>query len=302
MKKNKYKIVGLLYIFCFLSQWRVVAQEITPKGFFSRDSVKIGDTIRYTLSVKHHVKQQVLFPDTNFNFSPFEIVKKQYFPTRTLDSLSTDSAIYWLATFELDSIQSLSLPIYWLKGKDSVAFYAEEQAIYLQPVITDFSDSLQIQSDAQFLPVELEFNYPYWIIGIVLVLSIALIIVVFFSKSIEKTFKAFLLKRRYGHFIKVFRQLEQELLEVPSTEKTEELVSFWKKYLEKLTQIPFTTFTTKEVHDSLKNESLQQALRQTDSYIYGGKKMEDVIQITTTLSLAATQLYKEKRKEVLHGK
>lgn len=301
MKENKHKIVGLLYIFCFLSQW-VVAQELTPKGFFSRDSIKIGDTIRYMLSVKHHAKQQVLFPDTNFNFTPFEIIKKQHFPTRTLDSISTDSAIYWLTTFELDSIQSLSLPIYWLKGKDSVTFYAEEQAIYLQPVINDFSDSLQIQSDTQFLPVELEFNYPYWIIGIVLFLCIALIIIVFFSKHVERIFKAFLLRKRYGHFIKVFRQLEQELLEVPSAEKTEKLVSFWKKYLEKLTQIPFTTFTTKEVHGILKDEVLQQALRQTDSYIYGGKKMENTMQVTTTLSLAATQLYKEKRKEVLNEK
>lgn len=84
-------------------------QELKPIGFFLKDSVKIGESVPYSLSYKDRKNRPVIFPDSLFNFSPFELLKKEYFDTQSDDINSIDSAVYYLATFEIDTVQSLSI-------------------------------------------------------------------------------------------------------------------------------------------------------------------------------------------------
>ena len=53
---------------------------------------------------------EVIFPDSSYNFSPFEWVSKEYFPTHTNESGSLDSVVYTLTCFDLAPVQQLVDP------------------------------------------------------------------------------------------------------------------------------------------------------------------------------------------------
>src|SRR5215203_6074836 len=87
-------------------------QRITLNAAFASDTTRIGDNIYFYLTARYPKTQQVVFPDSSFSFSPFELLKKDYFPTRSNDSTSYDSAVYSLRTFEIEKQQSLRLPVF----------------------------------------------------------------------------------------------------------------------------------------------------------------------------------------------
>jgi hypothetical protein len=99
-------LTGLCLVFCIVSS----AQTIDTKGGFLSDSLKIGEETAFYLSSRYPSEFTVLFPDSTYSFAPFEYSRKVYFPTRTKNGQSVDSTVYYLSTFEIDSIQTLSLP------------------------------------------------------------------------------------------------------------------------------------------------------------------------------------------------
>src|SRR5688572_21779587 len=81
-----------------------LSQEIKVSGGFVKDSIQIGEPVAYYLSTSYPQSLTVLFPDSIFNFAPFEYSRKAFYPTVTSNGISRDSVIYYLATFEVDKV------------------------------------------------------------------------------------------------------------------------------------------------------------------------------------------------------
>lgn len=246
----------------------VSAQDIKPTGYFLKDSVKIGELVPYSLSYKDKKNRPVIFPDSLYDFSPFELLDKSYFDTHSDSINSIDSAVYYLATFEIDTVQSLSLPVFVFTGNDSIPIFSEKDSIILNQVVTQMPDSVSLSETRAFQPVSRQFNYPYWIIALVLLGIIALVVGVIWGKEIAKRIKLYRLMKKLEKF-KLEFDLEIENIS-SDTEKTkiESLLKFWKSYMESLEQIPYTKLTTKEINQIQNNSSLEETLKSIDRNIY----------------------------------
>src|SRR5688500_16263838 len=95
-----------------------IGQDVNVRGGFFLDSLRVGDQTGFYLTATYPSNLNIIFPDSTFNYHPFEFNKKRYFPTQTTDGKSYDSVIYYLSTFEVDRIQQLSLPVFQLNRSE----------------------------------------------------------------------------------------------------------------------------------------------------------------------------------------
>lgn len=243
-------------------------QELKPIGFFLKDSVKIGESVPYSLSYKDRKNRPVIFPDSLYDFSPFELLKKQYFDTQSDSINSIDSAVYYLATFEIDTVQRLSVPVFLYVGEDSLQLYSLMDSITLDQVVTQMPDSVSLAETSAYMPVSLQFNYPYWVIGLIILGIAALIVMLVWGNQIQKRIKLYRLNKQLIKFKEQF-DIEIEQLNADTTKlKIEAVLKFWKGYMERLEKIPYTKLTTKEIVLVQKSSSLDETLKSIDKNIY----------------------------------
>ncbi|OEK03660.1 hypothetical protein BFP97_20000 [Roseivirga sp. 4D4] len=244
------------------------AQELKPVGFFLKDSVKIGESISYSLSYKDRKNRPVFFPDSLYDFSPFELLDKQYFDTQSDSINSIDSAVYHLATFEIDTVQRLSLPVFLYTGTDSLELYSLMDSIILDQVVTQMPDSVNLAETSAYMPVSLEFNYPYWVIGLIVLGILAVIVLIVWGKAIQKKIKLYRLNKQLIKFKEQFDLEIDELMTDTTKIKIESVLKFWKGYMEKLEKVPYTKLTTKEIVLVQQSSSLEETLKSIDKNIY----------------------------------
>ncbi len=275
---------------------QVAAQEIVPQGYFLQDSVKIGEELPYALWARYPKDLDVVFPDSLYDFSPFELDRKVYFPTVTDSLLSLDSVVYYLSTFEIDTVQYLTLPVFIINEYDSTTRYTTPDSVILDQVITTLPDSAAVIVNTAYQKVPLAFNYPYFTVGAILLAIIVLVTYLVFGQRINRYIKVYRLQRRHRRFIKTFDEaLAREPVAVEHT------LSLWKNYLEKLLAQPFAKLTTKEIIALTGDEKLGQQLQLTDRYIYGGEQNDGVRNAFEELLLYAIDRFNEKTQEIKHG-
>jgi hypothetical protein len=285
-----------LIILFWVISFPLLAQEIVPKGHFHKDSVKIGEELPYSIWVRYPKDKDVAFPDSLFDFSPFELDKREYYTTKTDSLVSLDSAVYFFSTFEVDTVQYLQLPIFIINEFDSTTLLTSIDSIILDQVVIQIPDSVAVLVNTNYQKVPLAFNYPYFTIGLIIILVLGLIVLFVFGKQIKKSVKVFWIARRHKKFIKSFDLLLQD-----SPIEVEHTLSAWKKYLEKLLSQPYTKMTTKEIVD-LSNETLfVEHLKNIDKYIYGGDRSENMnIEFDSLLQFAIAK-YHNKIKAIKNG-
>lgn len=244
------------------------AQELKPRGYFLKDSVKIGESVAYSLSYKDRKNRPVLFPDSLYNFAPFELLDKSYFDTRSDSINSIDSAVYYLATFEIDTVQHLALPVFVFTGEDSIPIFSEKDSIVLNQVVTQMPDSVNLAETRAFQPVSRQFNYPYWMIGLAILGLIALVVGIVWGKEIAKRIRLYRLKKKLEKFREEFDKEIESISAETEKPKIESLLKFWKSYMESLEQVPYTKLTTKEIVKIQQNSSLEETLKSIDKNIY----------------------------------
>ena len=259
--------------FAFLILWLsftavAQAQEVKPYGYFLEDSVKIGESVPYSLSYKDKKNRTVIFPDSLYDFSPFELLDKAYFVTESDSISSIDSAVYYLATFEIDSVQRLGLPVFVFTGADSLPIYSEKDSIILDQVVTQIPDSVNLAETNAFLPVSRQFNYPYWIIGLVILGILSLIVAIIWGNEIRKRIKLYRLRKKLEKFKEEFDKEVEGINADTERSKIESLLKYWKTYMETLEPIPYTKLTTKEIIAVQQNSSLEETLKSIDRNIY----------------------------------
>lgn len=290
----------LFFILFFMGMFaNANAQKLYPKGKFLADQVKIGEQIKYVLTLEHSADVEVLFPDSTYNFAPFELIEKRYFPTIT-NGLSRDSAVYILQTFELDSLQQLALPIFVLNGGDTSMIRSDFSQVLLKEITMNvpISEEVKTLENTEYLATKQELNYPIIIlIGVILIVVLILIFVIFGGR-IRKSFRLQRLKRQYERFANDYKR---QISNNPDVKKIEKGLYLWKNYLEDLQKIPFTSYTSREISTIIADEKLLTSLKNIDVAIYGNLYNEQTENAFIVLQTHAFEAYQYKLEEVRNG-
>jgi hypothetical protein len=272
---------GMVLLGCLI-QVSVSAQEIRITSGFVKDSVAIGVPINYYLTARYPESIMALFPDSTFKFSPFEYGDKQFFPTKTTNGISYDSAVYTLSTFEIDKTQYLSLPVYVTTARDCTAFESERDSVFLiEQIKIPASDTvslkkLSLKSDTLYERVLTQFNtfFLFIVIGIIVITAISTWVL--FGEKIIRNIKVKGLQKKYNQFVKDFNTQVDKLNKSFTPELAEQTATVWKRYMEGLTEIPYTKYTTQELKGKFVKREIGDTLSAIDRMVYGRIKPESL--------------------------
>lgn len=276
-------------------------QALQIQGKFIEDSVKIGQPFRYTVFVKHAKNQEVFFPSIQQRIGPFEPVKREYFITKTIGQTSLDSAVYTFRLFNTASIHVLKFPIYLMDGKDCTLVASKPDTIFLKRLVKNPEkiDLDKVYSEIKIpllIPkVELK-NVFSWGIGFILMFGLVYWL---FGNRIKQRFKLYLLWRKNAEFKRTFQRYFRNISPTAvGLRNLENAFTLWKNYLESLTKIPFSTFTTKEMLDNLNVKHLDKSLNDMDAAIYGGNFSSKTTDSVTFLLNIANNIYQSERRKI----
>lgn len=272
-----------------------------PVGVMSRDTVRTGETFVYSLSYRHLSDVEVFFPDSSYSFLPFKFRKQEVFPTRTSREGSLDSAVYHLVSFEVTPQITLSLPVFIFNGKDCTAVFATPDTSFVSLLVERASlDSLELTTRLSVMPVRERLNYSAYLIASLVTVLTALLLNWIFGRKIRQQWNVFQLLRRHREFTRTFNRYFMNAKNKGSIPDVEKALIAWKNYLERLENKPFTTFTTREISDTISDSSLSEALRETDKVIYGfSAQSTDIGNSLLTLNNVAQALYLARRRAII---
>lgn len=299
-----YRIVFIISIFLCIKSAK--AQDIKVAGRFLQDTIKIGEATPYALSARYPKEKTAVFPDDNYDFGIFELEDKRYFSTRTIGNTSIDSAIYYLSTFEIDSVLYYQLPVNIYYQKDTITIYPAYDSVFIKQLVQFVPDSVSAQAlpllvNTTYYRVRKLFNTPLVIISSIVLIGSIVLVWVLFGKRIRTYFKIRKLKKQYNLFLQKFDAGVYKLEQQKNLIFIEEVVSTWKKYLEQISNIPFTKLTSKEILHNNEFKELQQPLRYLDFVLYAGQNFEDMGAFMKLKNFAG-QLFEKRLQEIEGGK
>ncbi len=301
MRERRDKQSLLTFIFLLLS-FMSMSQEIQVKGGFLEDSLLIGQDINFYLTATYPPSLEMVFPDSNASFAPFEYSAKLFFPTEMKGELAYDSTIYTLQSFEIDPVQYLQLATAILDGADSTVIKSNIDSIYLTELAPMVSDTTQLIANADYFTVDRAFNYSLFYIILGAVVLVVIILLVIFGKRIVRYFKLRKLKNEYESFSRALTEFIRELKKRPDPDTAEYALNTWKKYQEKLEKFPFTKLTTREIVIKDFNKELEKPLKSIDRLIYGKRETETVYQDFQQIEDFTQHRYNKKVEEIKYGK
>lgn len=281
------------------------AQELKPAGGFLQDSLKLGEPVPYYLALSYPQDLDVVFPDSLYNFAPFELDHKEYYPTKTINGISYDSAVYYLSTFEVDTVQYLALPVFQVTGGDSIPLKVAVDTVILKQVVKEIPDSVAVEAmplreNTNYINVPLQFNYPYLILGVSVLLIAFIVVYVLLGNRIRRRWQLYRLEKKHRKFQHQFESLLQEKQE-PARKHAEEVILFWKRYLEKLEDWPYTRSTSRDLVRTGHGQELQPSLAEIDRIIYGNREVPFRATDFEPLKAYADDRFKRRTEALRHG-
>lgn len=304
----KLQIRGAGAVICLLLalSTMTVAQELKPVGSFESDTLKVGEPITYTLSFRYPINLEVVFPGEKDSYAPFEYLDRTFAPTASDSTFSYDSVAYSLTTFELDSVQSLALPVYIVNTNrdgeaDSTAIYAAIDSVILERVIKEMPDSINLKANQAYRDVPLAFNYPYLLVGVAALILLAILVYVLFGKQIRKQWRLRKLKKNQKAFQEQYEKSLSSLRKSPNKRRSENTLILWKQYMEQLDRLPYTKLTTKEIIKLKGGTEMQNDLRVIDRGIYGKAANGELIRHFEHLKDYTNKRFTQKIEEVKHA-
>lgn len=298
---------GLCIFIFFLWPALIFAQEeeVSLRGGFLSDSIKIGEQTAFYLSARHPSQLTVLFPDSTHSFLPFEYLRKAYFPTETTGGISVDSAVYYVTTFEIDRVQYLNLPVYIAHALDCTVVSTETDSLLITQFVADVPDTvtvaeLPLRMNTAYQKVNYDLNFWLIVIAISVFSIVTLVIWLTFGKKIRQYFHARKLQKNHAYFLERYNTFLRQLQTAFSPPATESALATWKNYMEQLESRPYTKLTTRETLKLIKEPAVTEDLRKIDNAIYGHNT--SVVDALENLRLFADQQFKRKLREVQHGK
>ena len=133
-----------------------------------------------------------------------------------MDGASYDSAVYFVSTFEIDSIQVLRLPVFLVTATDSTAVYARPDSLRLRYRVTIPLDSvavekLPLKANTAYQRVKWLFNYPVLMMVAVVLAIVSIIAWLVFGKQIRRFFALRRLRKAYENFQQRYTQALETL-------------------------------------------------------------------------------------------
>ncbi|MCS6795274.1 MAG: hypothetical protein RMJ97_07240 [Raineya sp.] len=298
--KEKFFILGVV-LSCF--QYSFAQKDsisYQPKLQFLTDTFLLGKTIPVALVFRYPKHWQVLFPDSSFNYTPFEWQSKDIFPTQTQGSISKDSAVLWLKCFEIEPVQKLRLPVFHIQPNgDSLAFFSNYDSVFFRQYIhSNRIDTLTIKADTEYANFPEKINFHAWIVGAVTLFFISAIVWLFFGDWIKKQIILLNLKRRQVLFEDNF---EKEMLKIRTRKRLKDIEQafiLWKKHLEQIEGEPYSSYTSSEIVEILKTENLAESLQNIDRAIYGTIVEDSLEKDLAFLKTLAKERYHLKKQSI----
>ncbi|MCS5488791.1 hypothetical protein [Algoriphagus limi] len=292
--------VRILLVFLWFP-FSLIAQEVKVDGYFLADSAKLGERVGYVLKATYPAERQLIFPDSTFDFSPFVLLEKQTFLSSTQDSVTSDSTIYYLSNFELDSVAYLTLPVFELSRYDSITHFPLEASIAVKWTIDSIPEELMFQENNVYQPIPKKWDWV--LIGIVS--SVILILIRggywLFGARIRRFLFERNEKRRWKKFEKRWKDSTASLESNPSMEAADELLGIWKGYMESITSLPIREWTSSELGEKLDDIKIFSSLRTIELIIYAGAKSE-IKNSSEYLLQIAKEKYEQKLKNIKHDR
>jgi hypothetical protein len=276
-------------------------KPIQIQGAFIEDSAKIGQPVHYVLKVLHSKNQELFFPGNNTKIGHFEPIKKEYFSTQTSEKGSLDSAIYTFKFFDIADFQILSLPIYLINAADCTQIYPKADTIFIKRLVPHPElinlNTLIGKVEVPLLKPKTDIKNVF--IGGIEILVVTGIIYWVFGANISRTYRYYLLWRKNIEFKRAFQRQSRSISQDPKgIRRLENAILVWKIYIEKLTKTPFSTFTTTEMVDNLKDKRLAKALKAIDSAIYGRNFSEKTMESVNLMVEIASAAYQTERRKI----
>ncbi|MCF2504143.1 hypothetical protein L0663_12195 [Dyadobacter sp. CY107] len=290
----------VLFLCTILFQTQGFGQKIKPLGLFLTDSIEVGKPVYFSLSVRHNPKTEIFFPDTLYDFSPFEIISKRAFASSTDNRGSLDSAVYQLISFDVSDAQALKMPVYVFHKKDCTAVFTKPDSVFLiKSNVVEKVKTASLKPETSLLPLSSEFNFSILLGSIALIIGVVGSIYWVFGQDIYKQWQLIKLQRRHLEYIRSFNRLMRNARDRNNIKDAEKAIIVWKNYLERLEKKPFATYTTREIMDNMPDEALAEALKNMDSIIYGQVISKNMAESLEVLKSGATRIYRNKRRFIL---
>ena len=152
MPDKRHIFISLLMLSVLLVQ----SQEIKINGGFIEDSLQLGSTVHYWVTAEYPMEIEVLFADSNYNFSPFEYADKFFVETELRNDNAFDSVVYGFQSFEIDLIQKLQLPVFVVQSNDSIILTTPLDSLFFEELVPlqQVSDTTQLIQNTQYNPVD----------------------------------------------------------------------------------------------------------------------------------------------------
>lgn len=277
-------------------------QEIRVFGRFLEDSAKIGQDIHYVLRVSHAPQQEIFFPSINQAYGVFKPIKKDYFPTKTDgNNVSIDSAVYTFRQFSIQDFQTLRIPVAIQTELDCTVVSPTQDTVYLKRLMPH-AKHVKIDSLIQSIPISPLKPKPdlrNLTLGAVSVLIVLGLVYWLLGNRIRQGVRLYLLWRKNLEFKRAYQRLMRNISNSSKgLQNLENAAALWKNYLERLTEIPFATFTTTEMVDNLPDKRLEKTLQEVDSAIYGGNFSTRTLEAIKVLLEIAETVYLQERAKI----
>ena len=169
-----------IIIFLLLSM-NLYSQEIKFNIFFSKDSIKIGEPIHLISVLSYDKKLEIVQPDSSYNFNPFEYIDKFIYPSKIYNGKIFDSTIYYLRTFNIDSVQKINLNSFII-NKDCLEISSSYDSVFLINQVKNLSD--KVINNTSHSIISYIFNTNKYILSAVIFLIVILILFLIFRKKI----------------------------------------------------------------------------------------------------------------------
>ena len=137
--------------------------------------------------------------------------------------------------------------------------------------MTQLPDTLKLTETTHYRPVSTRFNYPFFVIALVILGFVFLIVLLIWGKKIRNRIKLYRLKKKLDRFKIEFDQEVNQLGNQPTHAQVEAVLRSWKTFMEILDDIPYRRLTTREINLVLSNRTLEETLKSIDRSIYSPK-------------------------------
>ncbi|MGR3811371.1 hypothetical protein [Jiulongibacter sp. NS-SX5] len=250
-----------------------IAKGQSPILSFQQDSVSLGHSIKASLTFYHSPSVDVFFPESTSNFSPFEFISKEAFPTLTKDTVSRDSVVYTLQSFSIDSIQSLALEVKANIDGDTITALSNTDSLFYQSLLLENGDSRSLKEINEITETDENKSLKLWQIILIGVILFLFLLSLVFNNQLKKWLRQYRFRKKQQSFKVEFKKY---LVEEPTIDSIQNALTMWREHMEWIEDHPYTSMTALEIENLLEDDKVSQAVRELESSIFGKQKSDRI--------------------------